>query len=360
MISAMSEQTRTFIEQQTPCHGWRRCVLNYLAAVLACGLLTAAARPLTAWVAAANIDMLYLLTVFLVAWLLGRGPALLAAFLSVALFDFFFVPPHYTLDVEDSQYLITFAVMLAVALITGQLAAGARERLHLQEVAQAARMHAEAERLRNSVLASLSHDLRTPLTALLGLADTLALAQLPTPHHETARAVRDQAKGLATMVDNLLDLARLSSGALPLRKEWQPLEEVVGAAIHLLEPALENRPLAVVLAADLPLLEFDAVLLQRVLGNLLDNAARYSPPGTAIRIEARRAAAEVEVAVQDGGPGFPVDGPRPGLGLSICRAIVEAHGGRLALSNPAEGGARAAFSLPGGAPPSVDEEAEGA
>lgn len=357
-MSAVNALKGLTLLQQTPCHdgGGRRCVLAYLAALAACVLVTVLARLLDTRVALANIDMLYLLTVFLLAWRLGRGPALLAAFLSVALFDFFVVPPHYTLRVSDSQYLITFAVMLAVALITGQLAARARERLRFVEVAQEARMQAEAERLRNSILASLSHDLRTPLTALVGLADTLALARLPAPYDETAGALRDQAKDLAVLVDDLLDLARLSTGSLPLHKEWQLLEDVVGTAIHLLEPALAGREVTVRLAPDLPLLEFDAVLLERVLGNLLDNAVRYTPAGSPIRIEARRDGDRVEVMVQDAGPGFPDGRPREGLGLTICRAIVEAHGGWLVLANAATGGARVGFSLPTGNPPEVGEE----
>lgn len=358
-MSAVNASNRPSFIQQTPCHGGdrRRCALAYLVALAACILVSLLARLLDTRVALANLDMLYLLTVFLLAWRLGHGPALLAAFVSVALFDFFFVPPHYTFRVADSQYLITFAVMLAVALVTGQLAARARERLRFLEEAQEARMQAEAERLRNSILASLSHDLRTPLTALVGLADTLALARLPAPHDETARALRDQANDLAVLVDNLLDLARLSAGSLPLHKEWQLLEDVVGTAIHLLEPALAGREVAVRLAPDLPLLEFDAVLLERVLGNLLDNAVRYTPPGSRIRIEARREGDRVEVMVQDGGPGFPDGRPREGLGLTICRAIVEAHDGILVLANAPEGGARAGFSLRVGDPPEVGEEA---
>lgn len=353
----MNESNGTDVLLQVFQHGLR-WPWNYVGTVAVCGLLTAVARTLINWVAPANIDMLFLLVVFLVAWLLGRGPALLAAFLSVGLFDFFFVPPLYTFEVADGQYLITFAVMLSVALITGQLAAGARERVHYLEMAQVAKTQAEAERLRNSVLASLSHDLRTPLTALLGLADTLDLAPLPPPHDETAQALRMRVKDLATLVDNLLDLARITSGTQPLRKEWQPLEEVVGTAIHHLESSLVGRSVEVMLAPDLPLLEFDAVLLERVLCNLLDNVVRHTPAGTAVHIEAQRAGDSVEIKVQDEGPGFPMSGPKAGLGLAICKAIIEAHGGRLALDEAPDGGALANIHLPAGTPPKLLEEHE--
>lgn len=487
---------------------WARHVL----AALACVATTLIANPLAFQVDSANIIMLFLLTVFLVALFLGRSPALLAAFLSVALFDFFYVPPHLTFAVEDVQYLITFLVMLAVAILTGQLVArlgqqaqeameretrtralyemarelagalsvaqvgeitrrllakvphveavlhlsgddgvlrvldgdqpgpaspalpcrayergeaveqrGASglgevamylpmaapmrvrgvlelrsdadtlgkegalldtvaslaaltlERLHYVAVAQATQVQMEAERLRTSVLSSLSHDLRTPLTVLVGLAETLALARetLPPAQGETLEALRQQALRLSGMVDNLLDLARLSAGRVSLRKEWQPLEEVVGAAIKLLGPALGGHAVRVDLAADLPLLEFDAVLLERVLCNLLDNAAKHAPPGSAITLSARTGDGQAEISVCDDGPGFPpgmdlvtcFPGGMPGaaasdagLGLSICGTIIAAHGGALNLENPPGGGACARFTLPLGNPPVVEAE----
>jgi K+-sensing histidine kinase KdpD len=338
-------------------------VRHYGGALAACLLTAGLARLLVPWVDPANIVMLFLLTVFMVAWLLGRGPALMAAFVAVGLFDFFFIQPHFTFDVENAQHLITFAVMLAVALITGQLAAVARERVRYLEMVQETQLEAEAERLRNSILASLSHDLRTPLAALVGLADTLALAQPPlvSPHDETARVLRDQSRALAEMVNNLLELARLTQGRQPLNRQWQPLEEVVGAAIQRLGPALQTHPLTVALDADLPLLEFDAVLLERVLGNLLDNAARHAPPSTPVTIAACVRDNAAEVNVRDHGPGFAPDAAtHHGLGLSICRAIVAAHGGRLDTGNAADGGACVRFTLPLGTPPVIGEEVESA
>lgn len=336
---------------------------HYATATLACLAVAALARLLFHWADPANIVMLFLLTVFMVAWLLGRGPALLAAFLAVALFDFLFVHPHFTFAVEDTQHLITFAVMLAVALITGQLAARARERLRYVELAQETRMQVQAERLRHSILASLSHDLRTPLAGLVGLADTLALAQppLPAPHDETARALRMQAAALAEMVNKLLELTRLTQGRQPLQREWQPLEEVVGAAVQRLGPALQRHPLTLDLDPALPLLEFDAVLLERVLGNLLDNAARHTPAGTRVTVEARVREGMAEVAVRDAGPGFAPDAASAaghGLGLAICQAIVTAHGGTLTRDNLPGGGARVAFTLPLGTPPAVALDTE--
>lgn len=358
------------VEPQTAgdrAEGTAKRVWKYAGAALACLLTAGIATLLMPWVDPANIVMLFLLAVFLVAWLLGRGPALLAAFIAVALFDFFFIQPHFSFAVADAQHLITFAVMLAVALVTGQLAAVARERLRYMEMAQETRMQAEAERLRHSILASLSHDLRTPLAALVGLADTLVLARptLPPPHDETARALRDQARSLAEMVNNLLELARLTQGRQPLNLEWQPLEEIVGAAIQRLGPVLKAHPVSVDLDPGLPLLEFDAVLLERVLGNLLDNAAKHTPPGTPIFVEGRVRGAAAEVSVRDSGPGFSPEAasgaaPHNGLGLSICQAIVAAHGGKLRVENGPDGGARVTFTLPLGTPPVIGEEPEAA
>lgn len=494
--------------------GWRALGLT----IGACAATALVAAPLNAYLDQANIVMLFLLTVLLVAVGLGRGPAVLAAFLSVGLFDFFFVPPRFSMAVSEAQYVVTFAVMLAVALIAGQLTAGLRrqartataeeqrtralyemardlagaltleqvaritrqflrtglladavlllprddgqlraaadgdktpsvelhlarmafdggnpvecddlagsgcaigyfplkapigvrgvlaiaptgvsaeliraqrplletvaslvaiavERIHYVEVAQTTQVQVESERLRSSLLSALSHDLRTPLTALVGLADSLTMAKPPLPEasREAAEALREQAIRMNGLVANLLDMARLHAGRVTLHKEWQPLEEVVGASIKLIGPALAGHPVDVSLAKDLPLLEFDAVLIERVFCNLLENAAKYTPAGARIGIRAERRADQVEVSVCDSGKGFPAEtgdrvfemfvrggsesaSPGVGLGLAICRAIVETHGGRIGATNRPEGGACVAFTLPIGSPPTVDEE----
>jgi len=494
-------------------------VKHYVFAVLACGLTTLVATPLREHLELANTVMLFLLTVALIAVRLGKGPAILASFLSVVLFDFFFVPPRLSFAVSDGRYLVTFAVMLAVALIIGQLTTGLRrqaeeasrreqqtralyelaeelagalsleqvvqatrhffrhhlgteavlllpdgegtlvawpadgsqaliveshvartvhdsgepaafgglgsgndqpwyfplrgstrnrgvlavapgsmrgapgndnrplletasalvatavERLHFVEVAHVSQMQMVSERLRSSILSALAHDIRTPLTALYGTADSLALSRppLPEPVRETIEAVRDQAFRLSGLVSNLLDMARLQAGKVTLRKEWQPLEEVVGASIKLLGSALADHPVKVSLPADLPLLEFDAVLMERVFCNLLENATKYSPPGSVIGISARSIGDLVEVSVLDGGKGFPDDKlervfelfergtaestvPGVGLGLAICRAIIDAHGGRIRAINQPGGGGCVTFSLARGNPPSIPEE----
>jgi two-component system sensor histidine kinase KdpD len=253
------------------------------------------------------------------------------------------------------------------------LAAIAVERLHYGEVVQEVTVNMESERLRTALLSAVSHDLRTPLTVLVGLADALTLTKpsLPAPALESALAIRDQALRLSGLVHNLLDMARLHTGKIVLNREWQPLEEVVGSSLKAMAGVLAGREVHVELAPDLPPLEFDAVLLERVFCNLLENAAKYAPRGT-ILITAHVAGEVVEIAVVDAGPGVPPQGEDSvfdlfergrhsgaggGLGLAICRAIVEVHGGRIRAERRVEGGTRIVFTLPLGTPPVLEEEA---
>jgi two-component system sensor histidine kinase KdpD len=233
----------------------------------------------------------------------------------------------------------------------------------------------ESERLRNALLAAISHDLRTPLAALAGMAETLPLTGPPLapPHAAIARSLVAATRRMRALVDNLLDMARLQSGHVALDLQWQSLEEIIGSALRGLEPLFDGRrPLRVDLPADLPLLRADAALLERVLVNLLENAAKYTPEDAAITIGAASAGAFVEVWVADDGPGLPPGReerlfdkfergtresatPGVGLGLAICRAIVAAHGGSIRAERRPEGGARFVFALPRGEPPGVDE-----
>lgn len=493
----------------------------YLLALAACGLTALIATPLRGRLDLANTVMLFLLAVVLVAVRLGRGPSILAAFCSVALFDFFFVSPRLSFAVSDVQYLVTFAVMLAVALIISHLTTGlarqaraveareqqtrslyelaktlagalsqaqmveagaiflrenlraettlllpdaqdnlraivapanpislaaeytaravfddgevaeaeditsgeghslllplkgstrtrgvlvvsiargdlevlqrqrplllavaslmaiAIERFHFVEVAQDSQLQVASERLRSSILSALSHDVRTPLTVIYGLADSLALAKPPLPPsaQETVAAIRDQALRLNNMVGNLLDMARLQAGQIRLRKEWQPLEEVIGASIMVLGPGLQGHAVKVKLPDSLPLLEFDAVLMERVFCNLLENAAKYSPDSTDVEVVARIGDTLIDITVCNAGTGFPPDRlarifdlfergsvesavPGFGVGLAICRAIVEAHGGTIRAFNPESGGGCVCFTLPRGTPPQIEGESD--
>jgi two-component system sensor histidine kinase KdpD len=253
----------------------------------------------------------------------------------------------------------------AVAALTST----AVERVHFVEVAGRTQVEIESERLRTSVLSAVSHDLRTPLTVVVGLADTLARREssLPPELRRVASELREQAMRLSRMVENLLDMARLRAGRVKLLKAWQPLEEVVGSSVSAVEANYPGLAVQIELAPDLPVLEFDGVLIEHVLVNLLENAVKHAG-GSEIAIRAGKNDRAVEIKVEDRGPGLPPGGADrlfdmfergspeaqsvgTGMGLAICKAIVEAHGGTIRAGNREGGGACFAISLPVTRPP---------
>lgn len=491
---------------------------RHALAVMAAALPALLAWPWQQPLGATNVAMLFLLPVVVSAVWLGRGPAIASAVTAILLFDVLFVPPQFSLTVSDARYLVTFAVMLLVAVVisylagrlrqqmqaallrerqmralyefagrltgamqraavvdstrdfvheqldakvllllldrdeqlvtavdeagldaTDQIAANAAfergvmiethtlacgersgifmpllgatrqrgvfgviasrcdaqqlaqlkplvqavgaivvtalERLHFVEVASAAELEMSAERMRSAILSALSHDIRTPLTALYGLAESLMLADPPLPAqlHETLDALRAQALQLNSLATNLLEMARLQSATTTLHKEWQPLEEVIGASIKQLQPVLAGHRVRVALPQRMPLLAFDAVLIERVLCNLLENAAKHGGSGCDILVDAVPDAAFVTVRVVNSGSQFPADAaqrlfdalargdaagavPGVGIGLAICRAIVEAHGGVIRAANSDDAHACVMFTLPRGVPPPMPPE----
>jgi two-component system sensor histidine kinase KdpD len=486
---------------------WR----GYLEVFGALALVTSIAPLLRDRIDLTNIVMLYLIVVVWAAVRSGRGPAVVAAIVGVGLFDFVCVPPYYTFAVSDTQYLMTFTVMLIVALTIAQLTAGIRyqgrvathrerraaalyalsrelsgaltpaqigeiaiqhvetvfeasaalllpgrdekvgvarrserepriepdlsvaqwvhdhwqpaglgtdtlagtaihyvplrapvrnrgvlallprnerlifvpeqqrlletfaaqialalERVHFVEVAQEAELGMASEQLRNSLLASISHDLRTPLAVLAGAASSLA------EHGETlsdsarkdlTETIYDQAMHMSELTANVLDMVRLETGKAKVNLQWHPFEEVVGAVLQRMRALLHGRRVDVRVDESRPLVWLDGVLIGRVLANLLDNAIKYTPAGTPIEIRAVSEDARLVVSVSDHGPGLAAgDEERvfdkfyrahpegatggAGLGLAICRAVVEAHRGSIRADNRAEGGARFTFALP--------------
>ncbi|HEY0767176.1 MAG TPA: sensor histidine kinase KdpD [Steroidobacteraceae bacterium] len=461
-----------------------------------------------------NLVMIYLLGVTVAGLRLGRGPSALTAVLNVAAFDFFFVPPRYSFAVSDVQYLVTFGVMVTIALVIATLTAsvrqqtrvaGARERrtallyamsrelaatrgianmarvavrhvaevfqcqavvllpdpggkLHypadaplessfrradlavaqwvadhgrraglgsdtlpaapalyvplgdegrtvgvlavlpanarrvllpeqshlletfagqtalalerarLAEVAEQSGLAAERETLRNTLLASISHDLRTPLAVMAGAGSTLAEhgASLDEATRVVlARTVETKAREMSELVSNVLELVRLESGQVALRRDWQTLDDLVGSALAGYADKLAAHPLELRLARDLPPVWVDATLIVQVFANLFDNIAKYTPSGTRVWVSAVAGADRelVRVTVDDDGPGLPAGDPARlfdkfqrgsgegtvvgvGLGLAICQAIVRAHGGEIAAQRREGGGARFAFTLP--------------
>lgn len=493
-------------------YGWS------IAAVAVCTIVAWVISP---YVDLANSIMIYLLGVIAIATRGGRGPSIMMVILSVAAFDFFFVPPRFTFAVEGLHYLLTFAVMFVVGLVISSLtvrrqeqvqAARIRERrtaalyalsrelvsvggleqllpvavhniyhtfesqviiflpvssgrlqtwgsvsgwmnsinpqsiyapstadqgvaqwvfehktmaglgtgtlpgadalylplvasergvgvlgvrparrqrltpeqIHLLETfanqtalalaraqlaedAQRTQVQVATERLRNSLLSSVSHDLRTPLTIITGATSSLLETGQeldPEARAELAQTAYDEAVRMNRLVANLLDMTRIESGAIQVKKEWQPLEEVIGVAIARLEAnnGLVQHPLHVDLPDDLPLVPIDAMLIEQVLVNLIDNAVNHTPPGTPISISGSVTDSAVKLAIADRGPGFPAGSEQRifdkfyraepgrtrgvGLGLTICRAMINAHGGQIwAEPNPG-GGAIMSLTLP--------------
>jgi len=490
-----------------------------IAAVLASALATTIGRAAFRATELADVAMLYVLGIVLVAMRFGFGPSILAAVLGVLAFDFFFVPPALTFAVSDARHILTFIVMFVVAVVISRLAqrirdqaetarqrelrssrlyamsrelasaasleevcsaavkhvgeafdanagvlladakgelgtafcgdghfvlegndrhaltwvweherpaglgtdtlpgssalflplrapaatvgilairprrlhdlgdpdrrqlldtfaaqiAGAFDRVRLGEQARRAEVEAEGERLRSSLLSSVSHDLRTPLSVITGATSTLLDEDVRldgAARRELLVTAHEEAEHLNRLVKNLLDMTQLAAGAIRPKKEWHLLEELVGVALRRLDRQLEGHPVRVDLPADLPAVPLDDVLVEQVLFNLLENAAKYTPPGAAIEISARAVPHAVEVIVADRGTGIPLearahvfdkfyrgarDGGGAGLGLAICRGFIEAHGGQIWVAEGEGGGARFGFTLPiEGEPPAVN------
>lgn len=332
---------------------------DYGLAAAAAAACTAACFTLHPFVSITDLVMVYLLGTLAVALRGNRGPALLSSLLGVLCFDFFFVPPRFTLHVEHPQYLVTFAVMFAVALLISHLAVRVRSQA---ETTKRAEVVAETEKLRSSLLSAVSHELRTPLAAIIGSADTLLRSPgNPAPAADLLANIRDEAERLARLVHNLIETTRLESGAA-LRKEPYSVEEAVGTALERAERSLGSRPVATDIPENLPLVPLDPALIELVFVNLLENAARHGGEGS-IEVSARERMDAVEVSVADRGPGladsdlgrvfekFYRASSAPGgagLGLAICKAVVEAHGGTVVAENRPGGGAVFRLTLPRG------------
>jgi two-component system, OmpR family, sensor histidine kinase KdpD len=354
-----------------------RVWIGYLcaaAAAILCSLIGLAMEPRFDVV---NIAMVYLLAVVMIALIFSRGAAVLSAVLCVAAFDVMFVPPHGALTVHDAQYLLTFAIMLAVALIIS----GLIERGRRQTDARAtAALEAETERIRSTLLASISHDLRTPLAVMTGASSALAQGAERLPPEERvalAQSIYGQARDMSEQVAKILQMTRLETGAITLDRDWAALPEIAGSVLARLSYRLSRHRLVVDIPAELPLVRVDATLIDQALANLVENAARHTPAGTVVRVRVQHADSELVVSVEDLGMGMDERdvervftkfhrgtaegaGGGVGLGLAICRAIVRLHQGRAWVERLAGGGIAFRFALPVEEPPRPPVESEAA
>ncbi len=264
--------------------------------------------------------------------------------------------PRRVLLPEQSHLLETFAGQIALAL----------ERASLSEVAEASKLAAERESLRNTLLASISHDLRTPLSVIAGASSTLVQRGATLDEGSRlslAHGIESKAREMSELVSNVLDVMRFESGQVALRRDWQTIDDLAGAALSHLEEKLAGRTVELRFAEDLPPVYVDATLIVQVFSNLLDNIAKYTPPTTHVWITASSDGDLLRVIIEDDGPGLPGGDPARmfdkfqrgngegsivgvGLGLTICRAIIRAHGGEIEAGRREGGGARFEFTVP--------------
>ena len=321
-----------------------------------------------------NIAMLYVLPVVFVALRFSRGAAIVTAVLCIATLDFLFVPPPGTFRVDDVQYLLAFAILVAVAIVISRLVASVQ---HQATARASLEMQTETERIRTALLASISHDLRTPLAVLVGASSTLAESgSRMTEAERTALAASlvAQARDLSEHVAKVLEMTRLETQAIAIDRDWAAIPEIVESVLRRLATRLAAHRVVVELPKDLPLVRVDAPLLEQALVNLVENAAIHTPPGTLMRVRAQCEAGEIIVSVEDFGEGLASadferlfakfqhasdegKGRGVGLGLAICRAIVRLHDGRVWAEPVTTGGTAFRIALPLDPPPGAPAEA---
>ncbi|UDI91390.1 sensor histidine kinase [Pseudomonas sp. IAC-BECa141] len=274
-----------------------------------------------------------------------------------------------TLSGQRRRLLTALSQPLAQALARAQLA----------DDLEAARLHGETEQLRSALLASVSHDLRTPLTSMRGSIDSLLALGKAIPledRRELLEGTRDEAERLDRYIQNLLDMTRLGHGALKLARDWVSPADIVGSALNRLRAVLSSLQVSTDVPAELPLLYVHAALIEQALVNVLENAARFSPSHGRLQLRAGADDSEVFFSVSDEGPGIPVDerakifdmfytaargdrgGQGTGLGLAICQGMVGAHGGRISVGDGIDGrGTCITLHLPLQTQPGMDGEA---
>lgn len=331
-------------------------VAGVAALTIGCWLLT----PLTGYAA---ISLIYLLGVLLAGMILDRGPVLLVATLSALSWNFLFIPPRFTLHIANFEDALMFVTYFVIALTVGGLTAQLKAREHLAAQIQLAK---NAEQLRKALLDCVSHELKTPLAAidaasqqLLRLPATAENAEVLT---QLAREIHHGSQRLNRVVNNLLDMNRLESGVVQPNREWCDVRELLQSAIESERESINGRDVRLDVPVNTPLALVDHLLMEQAVAKLLANAGSHAPSALPIEIDAECNNGHLVISVSDRGPGFSADlservfekfyrgaGARTGglgLGLSIARGFVEAHGGKLTAENRDGGGARFTIDLP--------------
>jgi K+-sensing histidine kinase KdpD len=385
---------------------------GYLIAVFGIAAVTTLLAPFNNQIKSTTVALALLLVVLFTATYRGSGPALLGSVLAMLCFNFFFLPPFYTLTIDDPQNWVALAAFLATAITAGQLSARAKRRA---EEAEAGRRenkrlyedlhnaferasHAEAlrqsEQLKSALLDAVTHDLRTPLTSIKAsatlLIDDPSAEQATEPfsakeQQAMLRVITEEVDRLDRFIEGIIDLARIEAGDLKLQRSWGDVDEIIEAALARAEQLTRQHEIEVEIEDELPGVRVDARAVAEVIYTLVDNATKYSPPGSSVRVAAKRAPDEmIQISVEDQGRGIPAEmrervfdkffratddevtnliRPRgAGMGLAIARGIVEAHGGHIFVEEGAGGrGTRVTFTVPVGdedLPPSENQTKE--
>jgi two-component system sensor histidine kinase KdpD len=336
---------------------------EYISAVIGVAILTIACWLLTPLTGYGAISLIFLLGVLLAGIVLNRGPVLLVAALSALSWNFLFIPPLFTLHIAKFEDALTFATYFIIAITVGSLTAQLKAREHLAAQVQLAR---ESERLRKTLLDCVSHELKTPLAAIGAASQELSrLApnfQDPQMLRELASEIRDGSRRLNRVVDNLLDMNRLESGVIRPKREWCDVRELLQSAVDIERESINGRDIRLDVAEKIPLALLDHTLIEQAVAKLLANAGSHTPARLPIEIDAEYTNDHLLISVSDRGPGIPMEATERlfekfyraddhktgglGLGLSIARGLVEAHGGRLTAENRDGGGARFTIRLP--------------
>lgn len=375
-----------------------RSMVGYGAALFGIAAATGSLKLFGGHVNPTTAALVFLLVVLFVATTWGSRPAVFGSLLGVASFNFFFLPPFGTLRISDTDNWIAFVAFIITALTAGRLSARAERRAAEAEIARAeiervyrelqetferaseAKALKQSEQLKSALLDAVTHDLRTPLTSIKASVTTLLeefetkieseepIRLEPDARKEMLVVINEEADRLNHFIEDLMELAQLKAGEIQLRKHWGSVEEIVAAALMRAAPRTREHKVGIVLDDELPSVRVDERAVAEVLYTLLENAAKYSPRGSAIRVTATTGDnGTVNVSVEDEGPGIPVDlrervfdkfframqtgnTSQPsgtGMGLAIARGITEAHEGRIWIESAGDGrGARVVFSLP--------------
>lgn len=307
------------------------------------------------------VAFMLLVSVSILALFMDIVPVIVSACLSALLWDLLFIPPRFTLTIGTTEdrllLLMYFVIALVHAVLTSKIRKAQKDVRIKEEKAKEAKFY-------NTLFNSLSHELRTPITTILGSTDTLvnhAGNLSDVSKHELLTEIATASLRLNRQVENLLNMSRLESGVFQVKKDWCDVKELVYKTVQQLEPSISAHQVNIHIA-DIPLVKLDYGLMEQVLYNLISNATQHTPVGSAIVIQADCIDEKLVITIADNGHGFPKDevdkvfdkfyrlkGSRPGgtgLGLSIARGFVEAHGGTITLKNLPLSGAVFTIEIP--------------